>query len=287
MFNRTDLALEACEGIGNGSGVEISEKKNGRVTVTSISITSETGARAVGRPVGRYITVSFPPLTDNAAGKNGACAEITGALAGMLPEEGTVLVAGLGSRAITPDALGPRTADRIPATRHIIGELRRSMGSGALRPTAVFSAGVLGQTGVESAELIRSLCRSVEPAAVICIDALASRSLSRLGRTVQLCDTGIAPGAGVGNDRPRIDAEWLGVPVIAVGVPTVVDADTLAREVVYGGEAGEGRDRGETGGMIVTPREIDLLIDRASRLLALAVNGALHPDIDPAELADM
>lgn len=307
MFFRTDLALESSECLtaeesAEAEGIEINEHTAGSVTVTEITVRKGRGEKVLGKPAGKYITVQLPPLTDSAFSPDERYKAISSGLRKLLPEKGTVLVAGIGNRDITPDALGPRTADKVIATRHVAGELERSAGFTALRPTAVFHTAVLGQTGIETAELIRSVCRSVDPCAVIAIDALASRRLSRLGCTVQMSDAGIAPGAGVGNDRPRIDREWLGVPVIAVGIPTVVDADTLARDVLYeqpsvsGKEdtgAGGGREREEyiggkgVHGMIVTPREIDLLIDRASRLLALAVNHALHPSLDPAELMGM
>ena len=169
------------------------------------------------------------------------------------------------------------------ATRHIQGEYARSAGLDDLRPTAVLAPGVLGQTGVESGEIVKGLCGVVSPAAVVAVDALASRSLARLGCTVQLCDTGIAPGSGVGNSRKELTETLLGVPVVAVGVPTVVDAATLARDLT-GGEESEVAVAPRGAQMMVTPREIDLLIGRASRLVAMAINAALQPAYSPADL---
>ena len=254
---------------------------DGGVTVTDITVETQEAERQLGRSRGKYITVSLPPLTDHAFLPEEKYEKVSEVLSGMLPQDGTVLVAGLGNHSVTPDALGPRAVSMIPATRHILGELSRSTQKSGLRSCAVIAPGVLGQTGVEAVELIASVCRAVSPAAVIVIDALASRSLDRLGCTIQISDAGIQPGAGVGNCRPSISQRELGVPVIAVGVPTVVDASTLACDLT-GGVTDAVKPEGR--GMIVTPREIDLLIDRAARLTALAVNHALHPTIDPEEL---
>ncbi len=279
MERRTDLALEVRELHPDCPGVECTERTIDDVTVTTMTIGRQAAGR-LGRAAGRYITISLPPLTDHAFLPDRRYETVSEQLGHMLPREGTVLVAGLGNMSITPDALGPRAVGMIPATRHIISELERVTGGAGLRSCAVMAPGVLGQTGVEAVELIRAVCRAVKPSAVVTIDALASRSLGRLGCTVQISDAGIEPGAGVGNCRPAISQNELGVPVIALGVPTVVDAATLAADLT--GE--EDRVSPEGRGMIVTPREIDLLIDRAARLIALAVNHALHPTVDPEQL---
>lgn len=281
MEMRTDLALELREMTPDcGAGYEEYTKDGARVS--RMTVDSEATSRAIGRPRGVYWTVELSALTDSAFLPDQSYALISEPLTEMLPARGTVLVAGLGNGSITPDALGPRAARQITATRHIVAELSRVTGGASFRSAAVIAPGVLGQTGVEAAELLAALCRVVRPAAVIVIDALASRSLSRLGCTVQLSDTGISPGAGVGNNRPSISVAELGVPVIALGVPTVVDALTLAADLTGHADSDAVNPGGR--GMIVTPREIDLLIDRAARLLALAVNHALHPAIDPVEL---
>ena len=282
MQLRTDLALEIREQHPDCPGVECTERSLGDVTVTAMTV-DEHAAGEMGRAPGRYVTVTLPPLTDHAflPGQRYEC--LAGEISAMLPDDGTVLVVGLGNTDITPDALGPRAAGMIPATRHIMAELERSTGGAALRSCAVIAPGVLGQTGVEAVELIRSVCRAISPAAVIAIDALASRSLARLGCTVQISDAGIHPGSGVGNCRPAITRQELGVPVVAVGVPTVVDASTLAAELI-------GTDRPvKPGGrsMIVTPREVDLLVSRAAQLIALAVNSALHPTVEPTQLMEL
>ena len=206
-----------------------------------------------------------------------------------MPVNGLVLVAGLGNIEITPDALGPKAASGVLATRHISGEIARSTGLDRLRAVAVINTGVTGQTGIETGELLLGVIQRVRPSAMIVIDALASRRLGRLGCTVQISDTGISPGAGVGNHRFRIDAGSMGIPVIAIGVPTVVDALTLAfdlldiddeRQSVALREAvsPEGRT------MVVTPKEVDLLVERAARLISLSINYALQSDMEPEDL---
>ena len=288
MQIRTDLALEAAEKAPDmprltEKDVEKTQLMEGEATITRIHIHSGAGSEALGRAPGRYITVEVPPLSDN-DDKLVEYARLIGReLAALLPERGTVLVTGLGNESITPDALGPRASRMVLATRHIQGEFARSSGLDDLRATAVLAPGVLGQTGVESGEIVGGLCEVVHPAAVIAIDALASRSVARLGCTVQLCDTGIAPGSGVGNNRKELTEQLLGIPVIGLGVPTVVDARTLAAELTGREDAAEQvAPRGAQ--MMVTPREIDLIIIRASRLVAMAVNAALQPDYSPLEL---
>ena len=199
----------------------------------------------------------------------------------MIPSSGTALIIGLGNTEITPDALGPTTASRVLATRHIKGEVARATGLENMRPVAVLSPGVLGQTGMETKEILKGMMEVVKPDFIIAIDAMASRMTSRLGCTVQMSDSGISPGSGVGNERPRLCAETIGVPVIALGVPTVVDSSVLAYDAAVrsGLSEREAEHLCESAEreVIVTPREVDLLVERASQLLSLAINCALHP----------
>ena len=208
MNFRTDLAVEAAEPHRlTADDVEQDSRQEGDMTLTRIRILSDKGEASIGKPRGRYITAALPRLTDEERHLTDYARSIGRELAALLPPEGTVLVVGLGNRTVTPDALGPTTADMVLATRHIRGEFARTAGLTDLRPTAVVAPGVLGQTGTESSELVRGVCREIHPGAVIVIDALAARSVARLGRTVQLCDTGIAPGSGVGNDRRPLNRE--------------------------------------------------------------------------------
>ncbi|MBR5191011.1 MAG: GPR endopeptidase, partial [Clostridia bacterium] len=176
-----------------------------------------------------------------------------------------------------PDALGPLCARQIFSTRHIKGEFIKDLGIKNMKSVASVSTGVLGQTGIESAEYIKGIVNLINPDAVIVIDALASRRLARLGKTVQLTDTGITPGSGVGNYRKTIDKSTLGIPVISMGVPTVVDGNTIVNDLI----GNKNNIDISAENMMVTPREIDTIITRAARLLSLSINCALQPDMKP------
>lgn len=290
MLFRTDLALEAKQDIdGSVEGILCTQKKSGQANITTITIETETASQKIGKPKGHYITVEVPALTDHFTCVDERIEIIADQLKSILPEKGLILVAGLGNSNITPDALGPKSAAMVLATRHITGEIARATGLDALRPTAVLSPGVLGQTGVETGELLFSVVKHLKPVAVIAIDALASRELARLGCTIQISDAGISPGSGIGNTRPQINKETLGVPVIGMGVPTVVDATTLAYDLFSESDQKNPRElkqkvspRGEM--MMVTPREIDLLIERSAKLIGMAINCALHPDYSAEDL---
>lgn len=234
---------------------------------------------------GTYITMEVKALSDNIDSDNALLGRIAQELSSLLPKEGTVLAAGLGNRSVTPDALGPLAAERVLATRYIKGELARVTGLDSLRPVAVVSPGVLGTTGIEASEVIRAVVGQIHPAAVIAVDALAARSPARLGCTVQLSSVGISPGAGVGNARPRIDESTLGVPVVSMGIPTVVDAATLASDLLGEDAPEQVTPRGAS--MMVTPREIDLIISRGARLLGMAINCAVNPSLSVEEFAEL
>lgn len=292
MQLRTDLAMEAVRSLKSQiEGVRQVKKAEGALKITQVTIESESAARRIGKLMGEYITIELPTFTDNCDNAEEKSETIAGQIKSLLPQKGLIFVVGLGNEAITPDALGPKTIKSILATRHISGEIARSAGLDSLRPVAAMAPGVLGQTGIEVSEVILSIIKRITPAALIVIDALASAETSRLGTTIQICNTGISPGAGVGNARPGLNEETMGIPVIGVGVPTVVDAQTLARDLLAE-EANDAKHldeisnktmpRGER--MIVTPREIDLLIERSSKLLAMSINTALQPDFSAKEI---
>lgn len=275
---RTDLALEGRELLGGDvSGIESEQSVCGDAKITRINVIDEQGSRALGKPIGRYITVEVPPLTVNSGMDEQLVNALSDEISPFLPE-GEILVVGLGNTHITPDALGPRAAARVLATRHITGEVAQTVGLGNLRPVSVIAPGVLGQTGIETGEIVFGVADRVKPSAVIIIDALASRRLNRLGCTVQISDSGISPGSGIGNKRRQISREQLGVPVISMGVPTVVDAVTLAEDLTGSECGGDLSPSGQR--MIVTPQEVDMLIERASHLIAHSLNCALHPQVD-------
>lgn len=283
MDFRTDLALERCEILDkkDTDGIEIEAFEAKKAKVSRISVTNENGEKAVGKPMGEYVTVEVAPFARQAQFIDDSLDAIVTEIRRFLPEKGSVLVAGLGNMKITPDALGPKCASMIFSTRHITGEIQKATGLYGLRCVSSVSTGVTGDTGVEAGELLRGIIDGVKPDTVITVDALAARSVSRLGNTVQMCSTGIVPGSGVGNARREISEKTLGVPVVAIGVPTVVDAATLVAD--YSGDVSFVSDNG-TENMMVTPREIDLMIERAAKLTALAINCALQPDISPEDM---
>ena len=287
MNFRTDLALEKRENLSSCEVDGVISKREERkgVAVTTITVTNENGAKALGKPVGKYITLEVTPFMKNADLSDGRIEVLAEELLKLLPKEGTVLAAGLGNESITPDALGPKCISLLLATRHIKKELAKSLGLVPLRPVAGIVPGVLGKTGIETSEIIEAVAKKIRPCALIVIDALASSRLSRLGTTVQLTDTGISPGSGVGNTRTEISSKTLGIPVVAVGVPTVVDGATLAFDLLESTGANAAKeleklgDNGRERLMMVTPKEIDLVIDRAAELIAMGINSAMQREM--------
>lgn len=294
IAKRTDLAAEACELWRESAGetselpgvIARSEKEQG-FDIERVEIINEAGEAALGKPEGRYISVDISPLAAREEGSFGRCADLLARelreLLGLKKEAG-VLVCGLGNSAITPDNIGPAAAGQILATRHLREHLPKDFAD--LRSVAVVETGVLGTTGVESAEIVRAVAEKVKPAAIIAIDALAARKMSRICRSLQLSDGGIVPGSGVANARCALNKNTLGVPVIALGVPTVVDAATLAADIME--QAGVERESADLAGfvgqMVVTPREIDGQVGECARLIAYGVNMALH-DISAEDAA--
>ena len=287
---RTDLALEAKElweesarETGALRGVEAWSETREGFPIETVHILDQRGERALGKPAGRYVTLTMDGLLRREEDAFPRAARAVGRELGQLLDRsapgGLALVVGLGNRAITPDAVGPKVHEHTLVTRHLVEGLPEHFGS--LRPVASLSAGVLGTTGMESGELVQAVCRDLKPACVIAVDALASRSLERLCRTVQLSDTGIAPGSGVGNYRQALDRETLGVPVLAVGVPTVVEASTLAADLLGQEDLpplGEGRE------LLVTPKDIDSQVDDLAKVIGYGISLALQPGLDVADL---
>lgn len=289
MAFRTDLAVEAIENHKSAAAlphVRQSDRILEGFAIHEVRILSEDAAREIGKPQGRYLTLELDALIrreEDAFPR--ACKALSTLLRELLPHpnDGPVLIAGLGNRMITPDAIGPQTADHVIATRHLVAQSPAIFAD--WRPVSALAPGVLGQTGVETGEVICGVLDRVRPAAVIAVDALAAGRLSRLLHTVQLADTGITPGAGVGNARAALNKETLGVPVIAVGVPTVVDGATLAHEISsqLGQPACEALDDLSQPVMITT-RDIDREVADISRMIGYAVNMALHPHLSVADI---
>lgn len=277
MASRTDLAAELhLRHQSTPSGVILQEEISHSVQIQTLQVTTPEGAAALGKPMGRYCTLTLPEEWErDPAGLMPACSLLAGQLQRLLPREGTVLVAGLGNRAITPDALGPFAAQRVAATRHLTRDLPRLFPG--LRPVCVLSPGVLGTTGLETAEILGGIIDRVKPDCLLAIDALCAEDSGRLCRTVQLCDTGITPGEGAGTARCQLDPQTLGIPVVALGMPTLTDVSTLVREQT-------GLTAREPG-WLVTRSDIDSLMDRCTELVSRAVNRALHPELTDADLA--
>ena len=285
MAFRTDLAVEAIESMAEAADTQ-QVRQSGRTIegfdVNEVDILTEYAAREIGKPCGRYLTLELDALIrreEDAFPR--ACHALSSLLRELLPagtQASPVLVAGLGNRMITPDAVGPQVVDHVIATRHLVEQVPDVFAS--WRPVSALAPGVLGQTGLETGEVVCGVLDRIRPAAVIAVDALAAGRLSRLLRTVQLADTGITPGAGVGNARAALNERTLGVPVIAIGVPTVVDGATLAHEIAaqLGGPSCEALEDLSRPVMITT-RDIDREIADVSRMIGYAVNLALHPHL--------
>ena len=289
MAFRTDLAVEAIENHKTAAAlphVRQSDRTLEGFAVHEVRILSEDAAREIGKPQGRYLTLELDALIrreEDAFPR--ACKALSTLLRELLPHpnDGPVLIAGLGNRMITPDAIGPQTADHVIATRHLVAQSPAIFAD--WRPVSALAPGVLGQTGVETGEVICGVLDRVRPAGVSAGDAVAGGRLWARLRTVQLADTGITPGAGVGNARAALNEETLGVPVIAVGVPTVVDGATLAHEISsqLGQPACEALDDLSQPVMITT-RDIDREVADISRMIGYAVNMALHPHLSVADI---
>lgn len=276
----TDLAIEATQlwqerNAGTLPGVRQEERKREDFAVTEVEVLNEEGAQAVGKPAGRYLTLDTGPRQGRDADflprLSGAVAEeLRGLL--KLKESESVLVVGLGNRSITPDAVGPWAVDQTVVTRHLVRALPDSFGQ--FRSVSALATGVLGTTGVESGELVKALCAQLRPGAVIAVDALAARSAQRLCTTVQLADTGIVPGSGVGNARFALTEESLGCRVIAVGVPTVIRGAVLCAQV-----GGSDEEQNALGELFVTPKDIDSAASELARAIGWGVSMAVQKDL--------
>lgn len=287
---RTDLAVESVESLENEDskkieGVIKQESNFGNISVVKVKITNTMGEQTVGKPIGTYVTITTSDFAHSSTDNVGEALRVaTKEISSLIKDktQGGVLVVGLGNRSCTPDALGPKAASRILVTRHMADHLSNILQIPDMTKVCSVAPGVLGQTGLETAELIKGVVAKISPSLVIVIDALAARSMDRLGRTIQISDTGISPGSGVGNSRQELNEKTIGVPVISIGIPTVVDAVTMAQDIL-GTEQAEDLDN-ERNSMIVTPREIDLLIEHSADIISMALNKALHPMLSNEDL---
>ena len=275
-LSRTDLTVETAEELSAGgrlfapdSGVQLRESLRCGCPVTCIRVASPAGARAIGRPVGRYVTIDLRPCLARQEELTGRAAQcLAGELRALLPPlaaRDTALVVGMGNEAMTPDAVGAEALMHLLVTRHMVDAMPRRFGH--LRSVAALRTGVLAQTGVETLELIRGAVSHIRPTVVIAVDALAARSRHRLCATVQLSDAGLTPGSGVGNHRKAVDAA-------ALGVPTVIDGAALC-----------GQEDDAPTGLFVTPRDIDSRVRELGRLIGRGLTLALQPGLSAEEVA--
>lgn len=322
MINvRTDLALEASEICKKGKnlsgeieGIEVTKKEKEGIKVTTVKVVNETGEKNLGKPIGSYITIDIPNFT---AYDSETMDKVSHIVFESLKEmvnidcSKNILVVGLGNWHVTPDALGPKVADKIMVTRHLKAVMPEVVNDN-IRPVSSVAPGVLGLTGIETVEIIKGIVEKTKPDIIICIDALAARRVERVNTTIQIGDTGICPGAGVGNNRKAINEETLGVKVIAIGVPTVVDAVTIASDTIdlcveslmnnvnSGGafyKMLKDLDKNEKsklikeilaskelGEMIVTPKDVDLVIESLSKVISDGINLAIQPNMNMEEI---
>lgn len=274
MSIRTDLAVEMIDEDASSlpKGIKRKLRKSSACSVTEIIVADDAAGARIGKTKGRYITIETDRLSASPMDFEEQVDNIAEEIISLKGENRkTALIAGLGNSDITPDALGPMVISHIIATRHLHDELPDGHELKQLNRVSAIAPGVLGQTGIEAAEVIKSLCDTVKPDCVIVIDALACSDISRLGSTIQLTDTGISPGSGVQNRRKEFTEETLGIPVVAVGVPTVVDMHTIVENIT-----GNPPDK-HLPNMMVTPRDVDKLIERTARLLAFSINKAVQP----------
>ena len=321
MINvRTDLALEAKEMYQEKhkkediDGIEVINEVDKDIKVTTVKVKDENGSKKIGKPKGNYVTIEIPDFTAyDGETMDRVSQVVSDVLSPMVKIEvqKTVLVVGLGNWKVTPDALGPKVTEGIMVTRHLKTVMPEVMDD-SIRPVCSIAPGVLGITGVETVEIIRGVVQRVNPDFVICIDALAARRVERVNTTIQISDTGISPGAGVGNNRKQINEDNLGVKVIAIGVPTVVDAVTIANDTIdmvidslMNSTSNENDfykmlgslDRNEKGTlirevlsskalgeMIVTPKDIDLVINSLAKIISNGINMAVQPNMDMEDI---
>lgn len=314
---RTDLAIESDalnkSEIQNNEieGVSITIEKDlgDDITVTWVEIKNEKGSKTMGKPIGNYITIESEIMKQNSVKLHENIIEIMADKLSKLKKlnrDTSILVVGLGNWNITPDALGPKVISKVLVTRHLLENLPEEIDK-SVRMVSAISTGVMGLTGMETGEIVKGIVENIKPDVVIAIDALAARKTSRINTTIQISDTGISPGSGVGNTRMALNEKTLGVPVLAIGVPTVVDAATMVNDTMdrildeMSIQAKKGSEfynmlqsiseeekyslildilEPYSGNMFVTPKEVDSVVDGLADIIGNAINIALHPGID-------
>lgn len=292
MFFRTDMAIERRdlykkankmeEEIG---GIECEEEKIDDIVITRVKITNEEGEKALAKPIGNYITIDTKKIHNIPEEKENKIIdvfskELINIIDKHVKKEEEILVVGLGNLYATPDALGSKVVENIEITRHVKLYLPNAIDKN-VRSISAFTPGVLGLTGIETLEVVKGIVDNIKPKLVIAIDSLCSKNIERINKSIQICDTGIVPGGGVGNRREELSKETLNVPVIAVGVPTVLDAATIVLEalnvceVTFDEEDIISKMKLNNFNFIVTPKEIDELIDNMSMIVSEGINKAV------------
>ena len=307
---RTDLALEAIGASQPMPGVRVEEERGQGYVVTRVTVTTPEAAQRLGKPPGRYVTIESPGFRKRDRQLQERVANVLAReLGAMLPDrpDASFFVVGLGNWNATPDSLGPEVVHRLLVTRHLQDYVPADL-KGGLRSVAALAPGVLGLTGIETGDVIRGIVQQIRPDVVIAVDALAARNIERIMTTIQIADTGIHPGSGVGNHRAAVTRETLGIPVVAIGVPTVVHAHTIAYDTLDAltrslqeqsalfrtlGQMPEADKRRlieevlgpAVGDLMVTPKEIDVFVEEMATVVASGLNAALHPRLDEIDLS--
>lgn len=291
MQIRTDLAVEAREYVGEGAeqihGVSVQEYyvPETEIHITKVVIETKNGAKIIGKPMGTYITLDAPDMMDPDDNYHAEVShEIAKHIKALLPmkkKEQSFLVVGLGNRDVTADSLGPRSVDNLMITRHIVEKFgAAAYARDKVNKVSAIIPGVMARTGMETAEIVKGVVEQTSPDVILAIDALAARSTKRLNRTIQISNAGIHPGSGVGNHRNALDETTLGIPVIAIGIPTVVDAGTIVKDALDKNGAGkiikEAFPIADLNNFYVTGKDIDEIVKRLSFTVSEALNEAFE-----------
>lgn len=293
-FIRTDLAEEmrdramtalAREKEGELDGIVFREKKMGDIRISTIEIRTDEGEKQLGRPIGNYVTISFPTAANlGYAEFLGLCDIVSRELRALCKGKKRILVCGVGNGAFAADALGVIAARHVLVTHHLKAMMSPHMD--AFADIAAITPGIMAKTGMETADMVKGAVETVRPDAVLVIDALAAREADRLARTIQLSNTGLSPGSGLGNHRSALNERTLGVPVVSIGVPTVVDTATLVYDALSGKDIDESALK-KLSGFFVAPKEIDVIAENLGKLIGYAINRAFHGDFPYEEMAMM
>ncbi len=280
-LRRTDLALEANDEYmkskspdGKLDGIEVTEENDGKITVTTVKIQTDDAGKRLGKVRGKYVTIHSAGIRYDSEVFEKTCHHIADTIRSLIDfsDGDKALVVGLGNRDITPDALGDESVSHIMVTSHI-KELRPDIFDSNIRAVCAIAPGVMGTTGIESADIIKSVCSKIKPKIVIVIDALCAIDLGRICTTFQISDVGIAPGAGVGNNRRELSEKTLGAKVISIGVPTVIDLGSIT-------------NADGAADMVVTPRDIDDVIKKSGDAIAMGINLALHRNLSISDIRE-